>query len=78
VSIGVGTKGKGAPRPTNVGRVSAFGWATGASKLTLLCGTEVATGKTGAEKYGVIAGDVTALCGIKDCTDTGGAKCGVA
>jgi len=31
----------------------------------LLCGTEVATGKTGAEKYGVIAGDVIALCGIK-------------
>jgi len=44
----------------------------------LLGGTEVATGETGAEKYGVIAGDVIALCGIKDCAGTGGAKCGVA
>jgi len=44
----------------------------------LLCGTEVATGKTGAEKYGVIAGDVIALCGIKGCAGIGGAKCGVA
>jgi len=37
----------------------------------------MATGKTGAEKYGVMTGDVTALCGIKDGAGTGGAKCGV-
>jgi len=44
----------------------------------LLCGTELATGIAGAEKYGVILGDVIALCGIKDCAGTGGAKRGVA